>query len=351
MFFRFHKGLLPNPITMKRHRKESRSRKRRRFMTGFFCMLMAFAVSDVFAESDAESLPMVRFLQDDSMILGQRSLSNLFFFDPTWRPRHSSFDFQHPSGAMRLRTWLRGFGNWTNSSDRDGTAETKGGGVSLGIDRQFGRNILVGLGLGGSWCSAEEKQQGVTTDVSAFHGSLYSRIRLRRFYFDLEGGLGSNDNKRSGVTKTAFQSHLNGEVGTWWELGLAKVEPYFGVRQVWYDDHSARIGDKTASVLGLRYSWKTASRLATTTPRIYGGWLHEWGDRDLFNVGTFVDSPTVYRFVDGRNGPSLKSDRLFVGGGFTTAMGASLDVYLRYTAEIASNYSAHTLLLGMNWNY
>ena len=284
-----------------------------------------FVASNVFAESE-------------STILGQRSLSSLFFFD-----------HRRPSGPAHIRTWLRGFGNWTSisGSGSSGAAESKAYGVSLGVDRQLGRNFLVGVGFGGSWCSAEEKQWNTKTDVSAFHGSLYTRIRLQRLYFDIEGGLGSDDNKRSGTTSTVFQSHLNGEVGTWWEHGLAKVEPYFGVRQIWYDDHSPRTGDKTTSAFGLRYSWKTASALAVTTPRIYGGWLHEWSDRDLIGVGSFVDAPTIYRL----NGATLPADRFYVGGGFTTAMGSSLDVYLRYTAETASNFSAHTILLGMNWNF
>jgi uncharacterized protein with beta-barrel porin domain len=277
------------------------------------------------------------------MVLGQRSLSTLFFFD---RPSYFSRHFRNDSGPIHFRTWFRGFGNWTTLSGAD-SLDAKAYGVSVGVGRRFGRNVLIGVGLGGSQCSAEEKQRNENIDVSAFHGSLYTRIRLQRLYFDIEGGLGSDDNKRSGAKSTAFQGNLSGEVGTWWESGLAKVEPYFGVRQVWYDDKSPQIGEKTTSVLGVRYSWKTVSTHAVTRPRVYAGWLHEWNDRDLMSVGTFVDAPTVYRL----SGAVQTEDRLFVGGGFTTAMGSSLDVYLRYTAEIASNYSAHTLLLGMNWNF
>jgi len=316
---------------MYRRTQESGLSKRRRFGIGFLFLFMLLVVSDGFAESET-----ILVWQDNATILGQRRLSNLFFFN------------RRPSDPIHVRTWLRGFGNWTTQSGNsaNGAVEAKAYGVSLGIDRQLGRNVLVGASLGGSWCSAEEKQWNETTDVSAFHGTLYTRIQLQRLYFDAEGGLGSVD-KRSEKNVTAFQSNLSGEVGTWWEAGLARVEPYLGVRQVWYDDHSPRYGEKTTSVLGLRYSWKTATRLAVTTPRIYGGWFHEWSARDLVNAATFTDSPIVYRL----NGTTLNADRLFVGGGFTTAMGSSLDVYLRYTAEMASNFSAHTLLLGMNWNY
>ncbi len=333
---------------MKQYGKESGLSKRRRFVVGFLCVLtgvVAFGTGlDVVADSDSE---LVR--RNDSTELGQRRLSDLFFFSRPTLPRQFSPKLPHSSGPSHLRTWLRGFGNWTSLSGGDSreSFDAKSYGVSLGIDRQLGRNILIGAGLGGSWCSVDQKQGDVSKDVSAFHGSLYTRFMLQRFYFDFEGGIGSDDNKESDSTSTATQGNLNGEVGTWWEAGLAKVEPYIGIRQIWYDDKSPRDGNKTTSVFGVRYTWKTVSALAVTTPRIYGGWLHEWSDKDLFNVGSFVDAPTVYRFNDA----NLPADRFFVGGGFTSSMGSSLDVYLRYTAEIASRYSAHTLILGMNWNY
>ena len=293
---------------------------------------MVLVGSHASAESET-----VSFRQDGGIILGQRSVSSLFFSD-----------FRRSFGPSPIRTWFRGFVNWTSVGDSAGIADANAHGVSLGVDRQFGLNILVGVGFGGSWCSAENKPRSETIDISAFHGSLYSRIRLQRLYFDLEGGLGSNNAKQSSKgSSTAFQSNLNGEIGTWWELGLAKLEPYLGVRQVWFDDHSPRVGNKTTSVLGCRYSWQTINPFAVTTPRVYCGWLHEWNDRDLVGIGTFTDAPTIYRL----SGSALNRDRLFVGCGFTTVLGTSLDVYLRYTAEVASNFSAHTLLLGMNWNF
>ena len=315
-------------FAMKRCRKEFGLR----FQTGLLCVLTVFVVSHASAGTDT-----VSFRLEESVLLGQRSVSSLFLPG-----------FRGPLGTSPTRTWLRSFGNWTHISDSIGTTDAKAYGVSLGLDRQFGRNFLVGVGLGGSWCSAENGPQNETVDVSAFHGSLYSRVRVQRLYFDLEGGLGSNNDKRSSQSSsTAFQGNFNGEVGTWWELGLAKLEPYFGIRQVWFDDRSVRIGNKTTSVLGCRYSWQTVGSLAVTTPRVYYGWLHEWNDRDLVGVGTFTDAQTVYRL----SGTILNRDRLFVGGGFTTVLGTSLDVYLRYTAEVASNSAAHTLLLGMNWNF
>jgi uncharacterized protein with beta-barrel porin domain len=104
---------------------------------------------------------------------------------------------------------------------------------------------------------------------------------------------------------------------------------------------------KTTLIAGVRYSWKTTGAYSVTSPRLYGGIFQELGDRTLLNVASFTDSPIVFSIP----GYEINETRFFFGGGFTSSMGSSLDVYFRYTAEVASKYTSHTLLFGMNWNY
>lgn len=245
----------------------------------------------------------------------------------------------------RLRTWIRVFGNWTEvgGSGSSPNLNTKTAGLSFGLDQQFGRNFLVGASFGGSDSTLERKNRSDGNLTAAF-GSAYFRTTLRRLFLDVEGGIGYND--PDFVPENDFQWNLNAEVGTWWEKGLTKIEPYFGLRHVALDGQDGT-ETKTTLLTGLRYSWKTTGTFAVTSPRFYVGLLQELGDRHLVNTASFVDSPTVYALP----GYELPHTRLFCGGGFTSSMGKSLDLYLRYTAEIASSYAAHTLLLGMNWNF
>ncbi|MDR2705293.1 MAG: autotransporter outer membrane beta-barrel domain-containing protein [Planctomycetaceae bacterium] len=312
------------------------------FVFHIFCFDI-FLVPPVFS-SENNILPQER---------GQISLSRLFFpgqgrSSSLFRYEPFTFDFSHPKSPQRIRTWIRGFGNWSHLSHSDGFTdlESYSYGVAVGVDRQIGRQFLFGILLGTNQSSSQGANGSFQwdSDLFAVHTSGYCRMVLQNFFVDIEGGLGYNE--QSFPEHTALQWNFNGEAGTWWTHGLGKVEPYLGLRHVSLE-LDPNNDSKTTFLFGLRYSWKTTGIYSITSPRLYGGILHELGDRNLLNVASFTDAPTVFLAP----GYKITETRFFFGGGFTSSMGSSLDIYLRYTAEAASNYSAHTLLLGMNWNY
>jgi uncharacterized protein with beta-barrel porin domain len=201
------------------------------------------------------------------------------------------------------------------------------------------------LGANQNSSQGSNKSFSWESDLSSVHTSTYFRIALRNnFFLDVEGGLGYNE--QSFPPRTAIQWNFNSEAGTWWTQGLGKVEPYLGLRHVALE-LDPKTDSKTTFLLGVRYSWQTTGIYSVTSPRLYGGMIQELGDRTLLNVASFTDAPTVFSIP----GYEIAETRFFFGGGFTSSMGSSLDIYFRYTAETASNYSSHTLLLGMNWNY
>lgn len=318
-------------------RKELRTRTHRavvrRVFSFFFLVVFLLAPECLRSES----------FEDD--ILGQRRANRAPDF--LWKRFGLPDCTTAPSlKRSRLRLWTHGFGNWSQISGRRYTSDldTRSAGVSVGADQQFGRNFLLGVSFGSNWAKLKRKNNTSDEDISAAYGSLYFRTTLQRLYFDIEAGLGSND--VSYLSKSAFQWNVNAETGTWWEHGLGKVEPYLGLRHVSLDDDRTE-ENKTTLLAGLRYSWVTKGTYAVTSPRFYVGVIQELGDRNLLPTAMFSDAPTVYSL----SGYEVEETRLFCGGGFTSSMGSSLDLYLRYTAEIASDDSSHTLMLGMNWNF
>ncbi len=289
------------------------------------------------------------------------SLSNIFFAEEIKnRATTPNFGIGNDFVNMqrRYRTWFRSFGNWSSigGSGKSTDLDYSVYGFSLGVDQQFGQSFLLGAGLGGNWISAEgkksERRSRLASDLSAIHASVYARTTWNKLYVDLETGFGENEQTLPDKANSKhFQWNVNAEAGTWWGHGLARVEPFFGLRHVSLDVDSGPAGESTLSKTtllgGVRYSWKTAGSLATVTPRFYGGVLQELGGRHLMNAGVFVDAPTVFTLSDYR----IAETRFFFGGGFTSALGRSLDLYLRYTAEVASNHASHTALFGMNWNF
>lgn len=289
---------------------------------------------------------------------GQRGFTNIlsscrsFLFAPYGSRQNLSTGFCRESlHRTRLRTSIRGFGNWTTPGDQSSLysdLKIQSYGVVVGVDQQFGRNLLLGATGGGNWSSLDWKDngriRGLKDRLSAVHGSFYGRTTLQRFFFDVEAGIGSSEDPLS--AKSAFQWNINTEAGTWWEEGLGRIEPFVGLRYVSLA-RDPKSQNKTTLSVGFRYSWKTTGVYATTSPRFYAGVLQELGGRNLIETASFANIPTVYMIP----GYKIDETRFFCGGGFTSSMGSSLDLYLRYTAEIASHFTAHTVLFGMNWNF
>ncbi len=288
------------------------------------------------------------------------SFSKFLFSDElTERAKSRNFGLgsEFLAAHRRYRTWFRGFGNGSSigGSHESADVEYSSYGFSLGVDQQFGQTFLLGAGLGGNWISAEskntERRSKLESDITAVHASVYARTTWNRLYVDLETGFGENDQSYGQVNGKNFQWNVNTEAGTWWGHGLARVEPFIGLRYVSLDTDyglgAQSTLSKTTLLGGVRYAWKTSGTFATVTPRFYGGVLQELGGRHLMNAGVFVDAPTVFTLP----GTKLTKTRFFFGGGFTSALGRSLDLYVRYTAEAASNHASHTAMFGMNWNF
>lgn len=253
------------------------------------------------------------------------------------------------SAPRQTRTWVRGYGSWVTVDQFGGAdnmdLEVMAYGLSLGIDRQIGRDWLVGAAFGADGARMKSKDDlWDKSKLSATFGSLYSRLSVRRFYFDIEGGLGYND--QDYPKNKDLQWHFHGEVGTWWEEGLMQFRPYLGLRYVGLEYGSKNL-DKTTLFAGLQCRWTSTGLFAVHHPRFFAGLMHEAGGRHLLSTGTFSDSPTVIALPDQR----IAGTRFFAGGGCTSDFGRSLSLSLRYSAEIASNHASHTLLLGMFWNY
>lgn len=249
----------------------------------------------------------------------------------------------------RTRTWVRGYGTWSDlgSSNYFGSLEVKSFGIAVGLDQQIGRNLLWGMALGGNRSRFKQKYSESKENLSAFFGTAFARTTFQRIFLDIEGGFGRNEslswNDLSISNDWKNQWHFKGEMGTWWSQGLGKVEPYVGIRYVHLDMDSS--SDLSTLQAGVRYSWKSIGAFSVLVPRIYAGVLRELGDQDLFTAAPFTDSPTVYWIPN----YDIPKTRMFFGGGFTSSMGTSLDLYLRYTAEVTSGYASHVLWFGTNW--
>ncbi|MDR1291715.1 MAG: autotransporter outer membrane beta-barrel domain-containing protein [Planctomycetaceae bacterium] len=249
-----------------------------------------------------------------------------------------------------LRTWVSGFGNWTSigsETNSDNVSAFYSSGFAVGMDKLMNRCFLLGVTFG--WDKTTIKPPSSRSEnFSAGHGHAYFRTTFRRLYVDVESGIGLSDGTQlnsSGSKSTALQWNFQVETGTWWDEGLMKIEPFMLLQHatLFREDLSDR--NKSTAIAGVRCSWKSTGLFSVSTPRIYGGFIRELGNSDVAATSLFSDSPTIF-VIQNRK---ITKTRIFGGCGTTASMGTTLDIYFRYTAEAASRYTSHTLLVGMNW--
>ncbi|MDR1483695.1 MAG: autotransporter outer membrane beta-barrel domain-containing protein [Planctomycetaceae bacterium] len=255
------------------------------------------------------------------------------------------------SDDKSLRTWISGFGSWSgvsggvNSGDRLAFYSS---GFAVGMDRLLDRRFLFGVTFG--WDKTTIDMPKLPKEnFSAGHGHLYFRTIFRRLYIDVESGIGLGDGAQggqSGLSKsTVMQWNFQFETGTWWDEGLMKIEPFVSLQHASLMLENSSNRQKTAAIAGVRSSWQSVGLFSVSTPRIYGGLICELGDSDVAASSLFADSPTIFVAQNQK----IARTRFFAGCGTTASMGSAMEIYFRYTAEAASHYSSHTLLIGMNW--
>ncbi|MDR0521181.1 MAG: autotransporter outer membrane beta-barrel domain-containing protein [Planctomycetaceae bacterium] len=250
---------------------------------------------------------------------------------------------QTPQNQYRL--WLKTFSHWSEGEILQNHPCTFSSyGAAAGIDRQCGKNWLFGLAAGENETTVKTDVSRYQTGIAGWNGMVYVRKTGSYCYVDVEGHYAQSRYKNTHTH--AYQWGIAGETGIWRDHGLGKIEPFLRLSHI---GCGSQTEEETQNMLlaGIRYSWQTTSTFSSTVPRVYAGLLQEIGSSPLFQVASFGNTPAVFMLRGGQPPPS----RLFLGGGFTTSMGTSLDVLLRYTAEISPHLTSHTVLLGVNCNF
>ncbi|MDR0390264.1 MAG: autotransporter outer membrane beta-barrel domain-containing protein [Planctomycetaceae bacterium] len=254
------------------------------------------------------------------------------------------------SDEKSLQTWISGFGSWTGGGNDVSNDEYKfySSGFAVGIDRLVGRSFLVGMTLG--WDKTTIDLPNLSKETfTAGHGHLYFRTTFRRLYVDVESGVGFRDGKKNSQIglpqNTTLQWNFQIETGTWWDEGLLKIEPFAQLQHASLFLADLRDPKKTTAIAGVRCSWQSLGLFYVSTPRIYGGIIHELGDSNVAVSGLFTDSSTIFVAQNRK----IAGTRLFAGCGITSSKGSTMNVYFRYTAEAATHYASHSLLIGMKW--
>lgn len=274
-----------------------------------------------------------------------------------WASSAEGSDLRRPMEEIRKRIWFNTYGNLLqlHNDESAQSFDTDMFGFSVGMDRRWGAFAQIGGGVAWDWTSVEMKDKSYSLDIPAIKGLIHAQFSANRWQLDLDASLAFLEREETFTTLSGKSSRskwfnqwgVGGELGLIWEQGMMRFEPFLSTRRtVLSDDRGYDNNTLTLLTAGGRYQWKYAGPLVVMRPSIFCGYVHQWED-DLFSTGAWIPGASVYRV----NGLKIPKNRILAGASIMMSMRQSMDVFGKFTSELAGGYSSYTLLAGMNWNF
>ena len=261
--------------------------------------------------------------------------------------------------------WISGFGaNGTLKQDGYGKGDTKVAGGQVGVDKQFGENLILGTALSYSKANVKFDRYGGKSDANNFGVSLYGRLGNKDVPFYLQGRLGigfvdsdverdiilsnndftrakinHNDKVYSGYLETGYDiKNSNGDFVVTPFVGLTHDTVVRGS----FSEEKSQFGltadkknyNQTAALLGLRVgksvNWNNGSK---TTFQGYVTHQRAFNDQDLSFDARYTGLPGATFKV---KGIGLSKNKTWAGIGALTEVNSGFGWYVNYDGSIDS---------------
>ena len=273
----------------------------------------------------------------------------------------------------QTRLWATPYGNWehrlANADSAGFQADTFG--VMAGFQRRWNKYLTWGWGAGGSWISANGDGHSGGKSIDGFKTAFDAALEVTDWRLLAVAGYGHNsqairrhdDFGRFGGDNNADQWGVKTELQLKLGAGLFEMEPFAGLDYLafserGYTEHRIRgtgqprsfgkfSENSFASTLGVRYRWRQTGQFAVWRPELSAAWFHEYGSDRVFRSSQLDPFPTLYTFPAGRQ----SRDRLLVSAGIVGHLGSTMDVFVRYAADIAGDDTSHAVLCGTHWKF
>ena len=261
--------------------------------------------------------------------------------------------------------WISGLGaNGTLKQDGYGKGDTKVVGGQVGVDKQFGENLILGTALSYSKANVKFNRYGGKSDANNFGLSLYGRLGNKDIPFYLQGRFGigfvDSDIERDIILSTndytrAKINHndkvYSGYLETGYDIKNGNrdfvVTPFMGlthdtVVRGSFSEEKSQFGltadkknyNQTAALLGVRIgkavNWNGESK---TTFQGYVTHQRAFNDQDLSFDARYTGLPGATFKV---KGIGLAKNRTWVGVGALTEVNPKFGWYVNYDGSIDS---------------
>ncbi|WP_369713138.1 autotransporter domain-containing protein [Leptotrichia sp. HSP-342] len=262
--------------------------------------------------------------------------------------------------------WVSGFGaNGTLKQDGYGKGNSKVTGGQVGVDKQFGENLILGTALSYSKANVKFNRYGGKSDANNFGVSLYGRLGNKNVPFYLQGRFGigfvdsdverdiilsNNDFTRAKINHNdkVYSGYLETGYDIKNDNGDFVVTPFAGlthdtVVRGSFSEEKSQFGltadkknyNQTAALVGLRVgkavSWNGGSK--TTTFQGYITHQRSFNEQDLSFDARYTGLPGATFKV---KGIGLSKNKTWTGVGALTEVNSRFGWYVNYDSSVDS---------------
>ena len=274
--------------------------------------------------------------------------------------------------------WVTGIGaSGKLKQEGFGEGSTKVYGGQAGIDRQFGKSLILGTALSYSTSRVNFNRHGGKSDADSFGISLYGRLGNREVPYYLQGRigagfvdsnverniiLGTSDVSRAKINHkdTVYSGYL--ETGYDVRKGNFTLTPYVGlshdtVRRGGFTEENSQFGltagkktySQTAGLVGLRVgqgvNWSNGSK---STFQAYVTHRRAFKEQDLSFDAAYTGLSNAKFTV---KGIGLSKNQTWVGAGVLTEVNPGFAWYVNYDGKIDRKGRNNVFTTGLRFNF
>jgi uncharacterized protein with beta-barrel porin domain len=283
-----------------------------------------------------------------------------------------------PGMSNQWGVWARGYGLTASapSTATNSAYSESGAGLIVGADSQITDRIVAGVAVNIATDKATVSGGGFTQD-DAYQGSVYGKYTVNpNWYVDGEAGFGWQTYKSARVVTLLAPGTNNGSYDgqsyrVYGETGYAlhpaflprvQVTPYLGLGYLHaHTDSFTETGSASAlsvqamdpnsftTTFGARFAATWQIGTTTFKPEIRAAWQHEYLDDTTTMRASFATTPGSPTFS--ATGTSFGRDSFLAGGGVTTAITASTQLFVDYDAKVTGGYTAQVVSGGLRTQF
>jgi len=274
--------------------------------------------------------------------------------------------------------WVTGIGaSGKLKQEGFGEGNTKVYGGQAGIDRQFGKSLILGTALSYSTSRVNFDRHGGKSDADSFGISLYGRLGNREVPYYLQGRigagftdsnverdiiLGTSDVSRAKINHkdTVYSGYL--ETGYDVRKGNFTLTPYVGlshdtVRRGGFTEENSQFGltagkktySRTAGLVGLRVgqgvNWSNGSK---STFQAYVTHQRAFKEQDLSFEAAYTGLSNAKFTV---KGIGLSKNQTWVGAGVLTEVNPGFAWYVNYDGKIDKKGRNNVFTTGLRFSF